>query len=111
MDPSSADQSVATLNTGGVEDEPWSATNFTPKSRVIRARSITATPATAAAAMMKVSWRADVPQRGRRPVRPSAVTAMPRRAAASPPATAAEPAATLLIAAEAPSEGFPRNPT
>ena len=109
MDPSSADQSVATLNTAGVVDEPWSATNLTPKSRVIRARSITATPATAAAAIIKVSWRAALPQRGRRPVRPSAVTAIPSRDAASPPATAAEPAATLLIDGAASSVGRVRS--
>ena len=48
---------VATLNTGGVVDEPFSATNFTVKSRLIRARSITTTASTAAPAMMKVSWR------------------------------------------------------
>ena len=64
MDPSSADHRVATLKMGGVAEEPLSATNFTPKSRVIRARSITATPATAAAAMMNVSRRAACPQRG-----------------------------------------------
>ena len=39
-------------------DEPLSATNFTVKSRVMRARSITTTAITAAAAIPKVSWRA-----------------------------------------------------
>ena len=98
MDPSSADHRVATLNTGGVVDEPLSATNFTVKSRVMRARSITATASTAAAAMRNVSWRAWRSPDRIRPTRPSAVTTRPMRAAPSPAATAAEPSATLLTA-------------
>ncbi len=43
IDPSSADHIVATLNRGGVAELPCSATYFTEKSRVIRARSMAIT--------------------------------------------------------------------
>ena len=42
IEPSSADQRVATLNTAGVRLLPFSATKRTVKSRVMRARSMAA---------------------------------------------------------------------
>ncbi len=49
IEPSSADQRVATLYSAGVRLLPFSATNSTVKSRVMRARSMAAVARTAPA--------------------------------------------------------------
>ncbi len=53
IEPSRADHIVATLNSAGVRVEPFSATNPTEKSRVMRARSMATVASSAPARAMK----------------------------------------------------------